>query len=233
MPESIEILKIHHSIILDRISPETGKIRTEVSAIFNEAGVAIYITPPPQSLNKLLNIWCQCCETNDEPGPIKAILVHFWFEKIHPFLDGNGRVGRLIISYILKQSGYDFGELIAFEEYLDEHRQEYYDGLSLQATDVTEFVEFMLEGLTNQVVLLFDKIRHPPAQLQSNLLPRRQKILDTISDHRFVSFDMIWRRFRKIPKSSLHNDLKQLMKAGLIKKLGTTRGVEYSLSDIK
>ena len=227
---SLELLQKLHRFVLSDISPEAGKYRTEVSAIFNTAGVAIYMTPPPQKINELLNLWCKWCNTNNEPGPIKAILTHFWFEKIHPFLDGNGRVGRLVISWILKNTGYDFGGIVPFEEYLDEHKQEYYDGLNLSSTDITQFVEFFLTAYETQTRKALELVKNPPPQMQSHLLPRRQEILDTIRDHSMVSFDMLWRRFVKIPKSTLHNDLKQLMKTGYIKKLGTTRGVVYTLT---
>ncbi len=227
---SLEYLKKLHAIVLEKISSDTGQFRTEVSAIFNEGGVAIYMTPPPQKIEELINKWYSWCNTSGEPGPVKAALAHFWFEKIHPFLDGNGRVGRLVITYILKQSGYDFGGLITFEEYLDEHRQTYYDELNSSGQDITSFVEFFLESIASQAQLLIEQIKNPLPQMQSNLLPRRQEILDTIRDHTMVSFDMLWRRFQRVPKSTLHNDLKQLMKAGLIKKLGTTRGVVYTQS---
>ena len=113
---------------------------------------------------------------------------------------------------------------------MDEHRQTYYDELNSSGQDITSFVEFFLESIASQAQLLIEQIKNPLPQMQSNLLPRRQEILDTIRDHTMVSFDMLWRRFQRVPKSTLHNDLKQLMKAGLIKKLGTTRGVVYTQS---
>jgi len=61
----------------------------------------------------------------------------------------------------------------------------------------------------------------------TNLLPRRQEILNIIKDHQLVSFNLIERRFPSIPPSNLHYDLQQLLKANLIKKLGRTRGVLY------
>src|SRR3989344_4568480 len=225
---TLDLLKQLHTIVLANISSEAGQFRTEVSAIFNMASVAIYLTPPPNKINELISVWSQWCNTNSEPGPIQAALAHFGFEKIHPFLDGNGRVGRLIMSWILTQSGYDFGGVVSFEEYLDEHRQEDYDGLNTNINDITEFVEFFLVAYEAQVQKALELIKNPPPQIQSNLLPRRQEILDTIRDHNLVSFDFIWRRFQAVPKSTLHNDLKQLIKGSFIKKLGTTRGVVYT-----
>ena len=64
--------------------------------------------------------------------------------------DGNGRVGRLLSAYILKKGGYDFSGLVPFEQYLDEHRDDYYYFLGRDRQDVTEFVEFYLTALLAQ-----------------------------------------------------------------------------------
>lgn len=65
-------------------------------------------------------------------------------------------------------------------------------------------------------------------RLEDTLLPRRREILEIIRDHEMVSFDFIKRRFTKVPNSSLHDDLRKLIKKGLIKKLGSTRGARYA-----
>jgi predicted HTH transcriptional regulator len=62
---------------------------------------------------------------------------------------------------------------------------------------------------------------------QSSPFPRRQELVATIREQKMVSFDFLARSFRLVPASTLHFDLKQLVKGGLIKKLGSTRGVVY------
>jgi len=62
-----------------------------------------------------------------------------------------------------------------------------------------------------------------------SLLPRREEIYNTIRDHRMVNFDMIRRRFLMINERTLRYDLKQLQKAGLIRKRGVTKGVYYEI----
>jgi len=63
---------------------------------------------------------------------------------------------------------------------------------------------------------------------EDRLLPRRKEILETIKDHKTVSFDFIRRRFVNVPDSTLHYELQQLIKHGFIKKLGVSRGALYS-----
>lgn len=219
-----------HNIVMHNLSADVGRFRTEVSAIFNQSGVAIYMTPTPIMIENLMSDLCAWCNKNEDPIPIKAAVTHIWFEKIHPFLDGNGRVGRLLSSFIIRQGGYDFGGIVPFEQYLDENRESYYDALNSDNQDVTGFVEFFLTAILSQSKRSLEEAKNPPPVEKANLLPRRAEIVDIIRDHNMVSFDFLARRFVAVPKSTLHFDIKQLMKGNYIKKLGTTRGVVYTLA---
>lgn len=225
-----EFLLSLHRIVMQDLSSEGGQFRTEVSAIFNENGVAIYLTPTPIMIENLINDLCSWNNKIAYSTPIKAAVTHIWFEKIHPFLDGNGRVGRLLSSFIIRQGGYDFGGIVPFEQYLDENRESYYDALNSDNQDVTGFVEFFLTAILSQSKKSLEEAKNPPPSEKANLLPRRAEIVDIIRDHQMVSFDFLARRFVAVPKSTLHFDIKQLMKGNYIKKLGTTRGAVYTLA---
>ncbi|MEK7544102.1 MAG: winged helix-turn-helix domain-containing protein [Patescibacteria group bacterium] len=66
-------------------------------------------------------------------------------------------------------------------------------------------------------------------QPHSSPFPRRQEIVATIRENKMVSFAFLSRQFRLVPPSTLHYDLKQLAKAGFIQKMGSTRGVVYTI----
>jgi len=167
--------------------------------------------------------------TKDVP-PAAAGVAHIWFEKIHPFLDGNGRVGRLLSAYILHKNGYDFSGLVPFEQYLDEHRDDYYYFLGRDIQDVTEFVEFYLTALFSQAkISLKTAYETGKPDKYAQLMPRRAEIMRLIEDHKVITFDFLARRFRAVAVRTLHNDLSQLTKVGLVQKMGSTRGVSYSL----
>jgi Fic family protein len=227
---SIDTLKKTHAVVLSGISPEAGKLRLEDSAIFNQAGVAVYLPPAWQNIRELLEALCIYINTSNDPSPIAAAVSHIWYEKIHPFIDGNGRVGRLLSSYILKKRGYDFSGLVPFEQYLDENRDDYYYFLGKDKQDVTGFVEFYLSALLSQARITLSTV-HEAGKLDkyAHLLPRRAEIMHIIEDHKIISFDFLARRFRAIPTRTLHFDLAQLIKAGLVQKMGATRGVVYTL----
>ena len=74
------------------------------------------------------------------------------------------------------------------------------------------------------------EIKNPQEEIKSpNLLPRRRELLEVIKDHPECTFDFLHRRFMSLPTLSLHRDLQHLQKIGLAKKLGSTRGVVYTV----
>lgn len=228
-------LKLHdifklHEVIMDGLTSDLGKFREEASAIFNTAGVAVYLPPPPRNINLLMEKLLAFVNGGKEQFvPIRAALAHFTFEKIHPFLDGNGRVGRILLQMVLQKDGFGMKGLLSIEEYLDNHRSLYYQALQENNKDVTKYLEFMMEALaktaeeTKKVIL-----ENKDAQPEDYLLPRRAEILNIIREHKMVSFDQIRRRFMAVNERTLRYDLKKLADGGLIKKLGTTKGVYYT-----
>lgn len=220
-----------HKIVMDQLCDKDilGSFRQEVGAIFNKAGIAVYLPPRPSQINSLITKLINFINSPKEQFiPIKACLFHYVFEKIHPFLDGNGRVGRLLLQEILQKNDYGMKGLLSIEEFLDNHRSEYYQALENSEKDVTDYLEFMLEAIAQtalqakQLVLEKQKI-----EAEDYLLPRRAEIFNIIKEHQLVTFDMIRRRFMSVPPRTLSYDLKKLQDQGLIRKRGTTKGVYY------
>jgi Fic family protein len=227
---SKDILNLHQTVLSGLIEKsDLGRFRSEQSAIFNSAGIAIYMPPPPRQINTYINKLLSYINSNKQLFvPIRACLAHYSFEKIHPFLDGNGRVGRLLIQIILAKGGYDMKGLLALEEYLDKNRTSYYRYLDDPERDVTDYLEFMLEAIAesaNEAKL--QVLEKKDAETEDYLLPRRAEIFNIIKDHKIVNFETIRRRFISINERTLRYDLKKLQDAGLIRKRGTTKGVYY------
>ena len=227
-----DILSIHSLVINGLTNKQNqGKFRKNMEAIFNSAGIAIYMPPPPRLVNPLVDKLIKYANSPKESFvPVRAVLVHYIFEKIHPFLDGSGRVGRLLIQKNLAQSGYGMKGLLPLEEYLDNHRNEYYRCLEDPEKDVTGYVEFMLEAISQTALKIRDEIgKNQKNDFQNLLLPRRSEIYQIIKDHLSVNFDMIRRRFMAVNERTLRYDLKKLQDAKLIRKRGTTKGVYYEV----
>lgn len=224
---NIDLIKDIHLRCLKDLSPQAGKFRQEPWAIFDTSGNVVHLAPPFFDIPKLMGDYLQYLNSLQfHPGVIAAI-AQFIFEKIHPFADGNGRAGRLISAYILRQHHYHLRGMLPFEEYTDNHRQQYYYALE-PSSDMTEFIEYFLKSLVATGQKILRELDRP--QESNSLAPRRQEIFDIISDHPHCSFDFIARRFSAVNPKTLHYDLKKLIDQGLIKKLGATRGVLYTKS---
>lgn len=224
-----DILTLHEYAMKGIEFEELGKFRKSHEGIFSAAGTVIYHAPPPRLIPNLIERLLKFINSDKEPFvPLRAMLVHYVFEKIHPFTDGSGRVGRLLITAVLAKGGYGFKGILPYEEKIDKKREIYYRLLEEPERDVTNYLEFMLELLsesaeeTKNTVLSKQKL-----ESHEFLLPRRSEILQIIKDHKLINFDSIQRRFGKVNKRTLRYDIKKLIDGGFVRKLGTTRGVYY------
>lgn len=228
-----DILLLHSYSMKNIEYKELGKFRKKHEGIFSSGGVVVYHAPPPSLIPKLIERLLAYVNSDKEKlVPIKALTAHYVFEKIHPFTDGSGRVGRLLLLLSLSKDGYDFKGILPFEEQIDKRRETYYRMLEEPERDVTSYLEFMLEVLSEaskkakQEILSKKKINK-----YDELLPRRAEILMIIRDHKLINMDFIKRRFDKINERTLRYDLKKLIDAGYVTKLGTTKGVYYKLNE--
>jgi cell filamentation protein, protein adenylyltransferase len=112
---------------------------------------APYVPPPPEHLDETLANWERFLhERNLLPDLVQCAIMHEQFEAIHPFLDGNGRIGRLLITLFLVERGRLAQPLLYLSAYIETHRQEYYDLLQRVRThgDWLSWLRFFLAGVT-------------------------------------------------------------------------------------
>lgn len=227
-----DILNLHTMALKGIEYEELGKFRKKHEGIFTSSGVIVYHAPPPAQVDKLIERLLKYANGDREGfAPVRAILAHYVFEKIHPFTDGSGRVGRLLLLMILAKSGYGFKGILPFEEMIDKSRETYYRMLEEPDRDVTNYVEFMLEVIrdaSNRTKKNILEKNNP--ETADYLLPRRGEIYTIIKEQKLVNFDQIRRRFRDVNERTLRYDLKKLQDQGLVRKRGTTKGVYYEVN---
>ncbi len=226
-----EIQNLHRTVV-SGLSSEGGKLRSEQTAIFDNSGTAVYLTPPVLVMAQMLHIWMNAF---NQPKSINEWLLlfgplHYYFEKIHPFVDGNGRVGRLLHHLAMRMSGLEEKLIIPIDEYFEANKSAYYQFLEKNSSDCTNFSLFLLDGILWSLNKLISDISKTSDQEypQEALLPRRREILAILADHPSCSMDFIHRRFPAIPKRTIAYDLNWLAQHKLIRKIGVTRGVEYA-----
>jgi len=217
------ILNLHQKIL----NQKTG-FRQDMSAIYNQAGEVVYLPPPPSQIISLIDRLIIYIDQPTDFPLISGLIAHLIFEKIHPFLDGNGRTGRLLINAVLKAKNYDFGLIVPYEEYLDNHKSDYYHYLDVGLKQTEDYLLFMLEAIYNQAEKIKQEIANEHESNNKIYLPPRQnEIYLIIKEHKIISFNFLKRRFLKIPPRTLHYDLKKLVEKNLIVKIGKTRGCFY------
>jgi Fic family protein len=152
-PLSLRLLKEIHGILLagERGSNKLpGEFRTSQNWIGGtRPGNALFVPPPVEYLNDCLSDFEKFLHDESMPVLIKAGLAHVQFETIHPFLDGNGRLGRLLITLLLSANGMLDEPILYLSLYFKQNRQIYYNLLQ----EVREFgtwetwLEFFLTGI--------------------------------------------------------------------------------------
>jgi Fic family protein len=147
-----------HKILLDSVRGQNktpGFFRTEQNWI-GRAGCTIkeasFIPPSPLILNEFLQKWQTYIDFNDKDFLLQIAIVHAQFELLHPFKDGNGRIGRLLIPLFLYQKKALSQPMFYLSEYLEEHRDEYYQRLNAisQSGDWGGWVIFFLKAIEFQ-----------------------------------------------------------------------------------
>jgi len=155
MPLSIRLIREIHGVLLSQgrgASMQPGEFRRTQNWVGgSRPGNATYVPPPHNMLQDLMGDLEAFIhgEEVDLPVLIKAALVHVQFESIHPFLDGNGRLGRLLITFLLCMEGALKEPILYLSLYFKTHRQYYYELLQRvrEKEDWEAWLEFFLEGV--------------------------------------------------------------------------------------
>ncbi|MDO8408237.1 MAG: Fic family protein [bacterium] len=195
---------------------------------------ARYVPPPPMRVPDLYSNFDRYFNADDaERDPLVQIAVaHYQFEAIHPFSDGNGRVGRLLIPLFLYQRKLLSKPYVYVSKYFEEHRRDYYDLLA----DVsykgawTPWLRFFLNGLTEQAAdaatlahRILDMQREYHSALVSFKSPYALNLLDTLFAYPIMTTTQM-RRLGDIPNTqTLLNLVKKFVKVGILKDVSPTR----------
>ena len=157
LPLSLRFIREVHKILIENTKDAHGKTPGEFRRSQNWIGggspaTANFVPPPPTEMLESLNDFESFLYSKDEYPPlIKAALAHAQFETIHPFLDGNGRTGRLLTTFYLCKLGILERPVLYLSEYFLNNRQAYYDSLNTYHSedgDISSWLNFFLDGVT-------------------------------------------------------------------------------------
>ena len=165
LPPSIRLLREIHGVLLSR-GRGSGKMPGEFRRSQNwiggtRPGNAVFVPPPHPEVPNCMAALERFMNEREFPALIRAALAHVQFETIHPFLDGNGRVGRLLITLLLQDAGALHQPLLYLSLYFKKHRAEYYRQLNeVRLTgDWESWLAFFLDGVAETATSAVDTCR--------------------------------------------------------------------------
>jgi cell filamentation protein, protein adenylyltransferase len=195
----------------------------------NSAETAAFVPPLPPEVPRLLSDWEQFAnEPPKLPVLIQSALLHYQFETIHPYLDGNGRLGRLLIVLHLREHGLLPAPLLYVSAYLEERRQDYYDRLQAvrEKGEINEWIQFFLTAVTVQsqdAVERAEALFHLRESYRTHLAGSRSRateVVDLLFENPFVTTRSVSDRLSVSVQGAL-NLIRQLERQGWLRDLGT------------
>ena len=197
--------------------------------------VGKYLPPPPDAVSGLmfeLLEWWNTAAKKLSPVLSSAIL-HYRFESIHPFADGNGRTGRALALWELYRRGFDTHHIFSVDEYYWEDRPKYYaelDGVRKAGEDMSAWLEYCTTGLRQTLERAWLRIQTIQTTSTEKLVlrPRQEQLLHLLRDHGSMAPSEIWEAL-SISRQGAMDLLRPLLDAGLVEKLGGKKTGRYVL----
>jgi Fic family protein len=180
LPLCVRIIReLHEKLMTDvrgqQVTPgRFRKIQNWIGKPGSTLATAAFVPPPPDDVETCLAAWEKFLHESDLPPLVTIALAHYQFEAIHPFLDGNGRVGRLLITLFLIERQILPTPLLYLSAFFEAARRDYYDGLRgvSERGEWNEWLEYFLQG----VARMSEDALSRAARINSKLIEWQKKV---------------------------------------------------------
>lgn len=235
-----------HKITVAKILPdeEAGKYRQKEVVIKNSITGEVVFRPPralevPWQVKELVEF---INDEQDTHSILKAGIIHYELVRIHPFVDGNGRVGRSLSTLVLFRLGYDIRHFFALEEHFDNNPKEYYQALQtveIQNGDLTRWLEYFTSCLAIELTKIKEKVENISVDVKIKeklggepvmLTERQMKIMEYIRANEYLENKAFETLFPSISEDTALREVQDLVKKGILAKRGKTKGVKYVMA---
>jgi len=231
-PFKIKDMLKAHGLMMESLVDNAGHFRTGGVGVF--AGTqAVHIAPPAERVQLLMDNLFSWLKTSDDHLLIKSCVFHYEFEFIHPFIDGNGRLGRLWQSLILTKMHSIF-EHLPIENIVFQNHIQYYEAIrkSTKATDCVFFIEFMLEN-----ILITLKKRQGTLLINEVVDTVNDTANDTVNDtvnlikvNPRITLDELALKLN-ISRRTVTRTIKKLQEDGIISRIGSDKTGYWQVKD--
>lgn len=207
-----------------------GKYRIDGVGIFDGEKV-VHLAPPADIVPELMFNLFEWLKTSDVHPLIKSCVFHYEFEFIHPFQDGNGRIGRLWQTAILKE----WKEIFAWlpvETLIKENQKEYYNALGASDSNAnsTKFIEVMLLLILSTIEEIIETERKVTVKVTQKVTVNQHKILNLIKENPFITQEEL-SEIVGIARKSIISNMKKLQENGLIKRIGADKNGYWQVEE--
>ena len=165
---STKIIKEMHKVLMQGVSKEqknVGKLRTSQNWVGGDRPEnAIYVPPPYEEVAECLVDFEEFIDNDDidTPDLVKIAILHYQFESIHPFLDGNGRIGRMIVPLYLQSKGMLDKSCLYISNYLEKNKDKYFEMLMKvrDSSDIIGWIKFFLEVIIESAKDIKERLKN-------------------------------------------------------------------------
>lgn len=235
-PKSEKDLLKAHKLLMHRLLTKAGSYRSTNVGVGGKGGVT-HIAPPHDNVPKLMNELFEWLGSSDEHPLVASCVFHYEFEFIHPFIDGNGRIGRLWQSVILSNYKSIFS-VLPIENVVRENQKGYYTALEKSGSlgESTPFVEFMLDVILKTVkkAILEDKKvgKKVGDMVGDDLSENQEKILEYIRQNPKISASEL-SILVGISQRKIEENIKKLKTANILKRVGSPKSGHWVIEEQK
>jgi Fic family protein len=236
---SLRLLRECHALLLDGVrgaEKTPGEFRRSqnwIGSPDNRPETALFVPPHVDHLMRSLHDWEDYLH---DPHPrlpllVRCALLHYQFETIHPFLDGNGRLGRLLLVLYLVQQGKLPAPLLYLSAYFEQHRDTYYDCLQgiRERGDAETWLRFFLTGVREQATDAVSRaealvdLRERYRDRLRGTRSRAGEVIDLLFEYPIVTVHVVRERLGMTVQGAI-NLLRQITASGTLREVGQGRG---------